>query len=82
MKSFQEISIKHMDNGIKVKIGCKKLVYQQKDLKQFLKDLENYLNNPEETEKKIRARWKINADDPQTGFVTANYIVSTGISGD
>ena len=64
MDKFQDISIKHMDNGLKVKVGCMKLVYQQKDLKQFLKDIEAYFKDPEKTEKLIRKRWKLDANDP------------------
>jgi len=54
---FQDIIIKAKANGVEVKVGCMELVYN--DMKMFFKDLKNYLNNPEETEKEIRKRWKI-----------------------
>ena len=64
MNNFQDITIKHMDNGLKVKVGCIRLVYQQKDLKQFFKDLGAYFENPEKTEKAIRKRWGMGEANP------------------
>lgn len=65
MNKFQDIAIKHMDNGLKVKVGCMKLVYQQKDLKQFFSDLEAYFNDPERTERMIRKRWNLKATNEE-----------------
>ena len=59
---FQEIKINPVDNGVRIKVGCMDLVYQRKDLKQFLRDLENYFKDPEKTEKAIRQRWGIKDD--------------------
>ena len=55
--SFKDITIKAKTNGIEVKVGCWNLVYS--DMKQFHKDLKNYMKNPDETEKELRKRWKI-----------------------
>lgn len=59
---FQEIKTNPVDNGVRVEVGCLKLVYQQKDFKQFFRDLENYFKDPEKTEKAIRKRWGIKGD--------------------
>ena len=59
---FQEIKINPVDNGVRVKVGCMELVYQQKDFKQFFRDLEDYFKDPTKTEKAIRKRWGIEDD--------------------
>jgi len=73
MNKFQDISIKHMDNGLKVKVGCIRLVYQQKDLKQFFKDLEAYFNDSEKTEKAIRKRWNLKETNENGERFTVNW---------
>ena len=59
---FQEIKINPVDNGVKVKVGCMELVYQQKDFKQFFRDLENYIKDPEKAENAIRERYGIKTE--------------------
>jgi hypothetical protein len=62
MNKFQKITIESLDNGIVVKAGCMKLVYQEQDLGTFHEDLESYIKHPNETEKGIRKRWNINSE--------------------
>ncbi len=69
MKKIEKIEILGVDNGISAKIGCKTLVYQQKDLKQFLKDLGDYFIDPEKTQKKIYKRYGIEEWVTSTGSI-------------
>ena len=71
MKEIQKIEITGVDNCINAKVGCKTLVYQQKDLGQFLKDLKDYFADPEKTQKKIYKRYGIE-DTGTQGWVTIN----------
>ena len=66
MKKIEEIKIYGKDNGISVQVGCKTLVYQEKDLKQFFKDLADYFADPEKTKEKIYKRWGIKDDNSTT----------------
>ncbi len=77
MDKFQDITIKHVDNGLKVKVGCINLVYQQKDLKQFFKDLEDYFVDSQKTEKAIRKRW--NLKEPESGICASGTSVGDAI---
>ena len=71
MKEIQKIEITGVDNGINAKVGCKTLVYQQKDLGQFSQDLKDYFADPEKTQKKIYKRYGIE-DTGTRGWVTIN----------
>jgi hypothetical protein len=57
MKHFRPIVIKAALNGLKVEVGCKEFVYEEVNLGQFLVDLQDYLLNPEETEKKFAEKY-------------------------
>ena len=57
MERIKEITIRGVDNGIVVHVGCKVLVYPQEDLKTFIEDLSGYLSYPEEKEIEIGKRW-------------------------
>lgn len=63
MKKIQSIMIDGMDNGIFVKVGCLRLVYQEDDLHDFFIDLKAYFKNPSDAEKEIRKRWKIKENE-------------------
>ena len=63
MKKIEEIQIVGVDNGIRVTVGCKELVYQQGQIGGFIKDLQDYFKDPEGTQKKIFKRWGIEDND-------------------
>ena len=77
MEKIEKIEIEGKDNGICVKVGCKILVYQQKDLKQFFKDLGDYLKDPKKTKDKIYKRYGI-SDGQEGNFVMTNGTVWYG----
>jgi hypothetical protein len=64
MKHFRPILIKAALNGLKVEVGCKEFVYQEDNLAQFLIDLQDYLLNPEETEKKFAKKYGFDVNQP------------------
>ena len=75
MKKIKEIRIAGKDNGICVKVGCKELVYQQGQFKQFFKDLQDYFDDPEKAQERILRRYGIEGapdgieDIPQTDYL-------------
>jgi hypothetical protein len=59
MKHFRPILIKAALNGLKVEVGCREFVYEEVNLAQFLVDLQDYILDPELTEKKFRDKYDI-----------------------
>ena len=79
MKKIEKIEITGVDNGIRVTVGCKKLVYQQGQINGFITDLQDYFKDPEGTQKKIFKRWGIEDDGLQYNTVNMyNGTISIG----
>ncbi|MDD1678387.1 MAG: hypothetical protein LUO93_04290 [Methanomicrobiales archaeon] len=58
MRRFYEIKIWPVVNGIIVEVGCVRFVFRQEDIQYFLNTLHAYMENPEQTEKNLRERYK------------------------
>ena len=65
--NFLTVRIDPTSNGIIVKVGCIKLVYQQTQLNVFHNDLALYLNDPSAAEKEVRERWNIGPGEDSEG---------------
>ena len=69
MKQIEEIIITGKVNGICVKVGCKELVYQQGQFKQFFKDLQAYFDAPDKAKEKIFKRYGIEEPTLNVGCI-------------
>jgi hypothetical protein len=43
--------------GFRVEVGCQSIVYANTEIKELIKDLEEYLNNPGEKQMEMEARY-------------------------
>ena len=57
MERIKEITIRGVDNGIVVHVGCKILVYTQENLRTFIDDLEGYIRDPQGKATELCKRW-------------------------
>ena len=78
-----EIKITPLVNeSLLVKIGCAMLVYGKNDMKQMLKDLQEYLDDPKEIEQEYR---KVCSSEPGSNYgrgLTENqYKTHAGLGG-
>ena len=69
--NFLTVKIDPTSNGIIVKVGCIKLVYQQTQLNVFHNDLALYLNDPLAAEKEVRERWNMGPGEDSESPVEA-----------